>query len=192
MIAIPAGKYNRFEVSYFQTNGVGNSTSVQNLELFGQSVPADDYLAMNYRVRNYKVSWNYLTWPSPPENSKFRVKTLWEIQYTSIGASIDAPFETSVEFLPPRGTKYIFFPTFGLGGEYVPSKHFRIEGRGSAFGFPHKAEQWEAELNAVGRIGHWELFAGAKIFHFKTSPNADNYIEGTLKGPYAGMRFVFK
>jgi hypothetical protein len=192
VIAIPAGKFNRFEVSYFQTNGVGNSTSIQNLELFGQSVPANDYLAINYRIRNYKFSWNYLTWPSPPENAKFRIKTLWEIQYTTIATSVDAPFETSLTFAPAVATKHIIFPTFGLGGEYVPSKHFRIEARGSGFGFPHKAEQWEAEANAVGRIGHFEIFAGAKIFHFKTSPNADNYLEATLKGPYAGLRFVFK
>ena len=192
MIAIPAGKFNRLEISYFQANGVGNSTAPQNLDLFGATVPADDYLAINYRVRNYKVSWNYLTWPSPPENAKFRIKTLWEIQYTTIGASVDAPFETSISFTPAVGSKYIFLPTFGLGGEYVPSKHFRIEGGGSAFGFPHKAELWDAEANAVGRIGHFEIYAGAKIFHFKTSPNADNYFEGTLKGPYAGLRFVFK
>jgi hypothetical protein len=190
-IAIPAGKFNRFEVSYFQTNGVGNSTSTQNLELLGQSIPANDYLAINYRVRNYKFTWNYLTWPSPPENSKFRVKTLWEVQYTNISASVDAPFETSALFTPAIGSKHIIFPTFGLGFEYVPTKRFRIEGRGSGFGFPHKAEQWESEINAVGRVGHFEIFAGEKIFHFKTSPNSDNYFEGTLKGPYAGLRFVF-
>jgi hypothetical protein len=192
MIAIPAGKFNRLEVSYFQANGAGNSTAPQTLNLFGQAVPSDDYLAMNYRIRNYKVSWNYLTWPSPPENAKFRIKTLWEMQYTTIGASIDAPFETSASFSPAMGSKHIIFPTFGLGPEWVPSKYFRIESRGSAFGFPHKAEQWEAEANAVGRVGRFELFVGAKIFHFKTSPNADNYIEGTLKGPYAGLRLVFR
>jgi hypothetical protein len=191
-IAIPAGKYNRLELSYFQTNGSGNSTSTQNLEIFGQSIPAQDYLASSFRIRNIKVTWNYLTWPSPPEKSKFRVKTLWEFQYTSVYPVINAPYETSASFAPAFATKSIIFPTFGLGAEYVPSEHFRIEARGSAFGFPHKAEQWEAEASLVGRVGHIEIFAGAKVFHFKTSPNTDNYIEGPLKGPMAGLRWVFK
>ena len=69
-IAIPAGKFNRLEFSYFQTNGDGNSTSIQNLEIFGQSIPANDYLAVSYRLRNLKVVWNYLTWPSPPEKTR--------------------------------------------------------------------------------------------------------------------------
>ena len=191
-IAIPAGKFNRLEFSYFQTNGDGNSTSIQNLEIFGQSIPANDYLAIAYRLRNLKVVWNYLTWPSPPENSKFRVKTLWGAQYTSVYPVINAPFETSITFNPAFATKSIIYPVFGLGGEFVPSEHFRIEASGSGFGFPHKAVQWEGEVTAVGRIGHLEIFAGAKVFHFKTSPNADNYVEGTLKGPLAGVRWVFK
>jgi hypothetical protein len=31
------------------------------------------------------------------------------------------------------------------------------------------------------------------MFHFKTSPNsADNYLSGTIWGPYGGLRYYWK
>jgi len=190
--SIPAGKFNHLEISYFQADGDGTGYAKVPLGLFGASVPQGDFISTSYRLRNAQITWNYLTWPAPPEDSKWRFRTLYGFNYTSVSVTVDAPFEASTTFTPPHGTRNIFYPAFGIVTEYIPSKNFFMEFRTWGFGFPHRADIGDAEVNAVVRFRHLEIFAGYKMFHFKTSPKSDQYFLGTLTGPMAGLRWVIR
>jgi hypothetical protein len=191
ILTFPTGRSNRLEVSAFETRGSGNTVAGRELTFFGETFDQGDLLTADYRVRNAKVSWNYLSYPYPPLDAKFRIKTLWEVQYTSIRSVITAPL--SENMTQAKGSRSIIYPTLGLGMELVPSpKHFRVEIKGSGMGFPHRAALWDAEGSAVVRIGNLEIFGGGKAFHFKTSPQKDQYMLGTLWGPYGGIRWVFR
>jgi hypothetical protein len=191
-VSMPAGKFNHLELSYFQADGTGTSYALVPLSLFGQNIPQGYFLSTSYRVRNAQLAWNYLTWPAPPEDSKWRFRTLWAFNYTSVSPVIDAPFDPDPNFSAAHGTRNIFYPAFGIAMEYIPSKHFFFEARGWGFGVPHHADIGDAEVNAVVRFKQLEIFGGYKLFHFKTSPNADLYVVETLKGPLAGVRWVFR
>ncbi len=49
---------------------------------------------------------------------------------------------------------------------------------------------WDAEGSIAIRFGQIELLPGEKAFHFKTSPQADQYFVDTLSGAYAGLRYL--
>ena len=180
----------RVEISYFDVKDSGTSIASRNLSIFGSNIVAGDVLALDYHLRNLKVSWNYLTYPVPHLDSKFRFKTFWEFHYTQIRPVIAFPLKADP---PVTAQQRIFYPAGGIGFEYIPSpKHFRIEARGSAFGLPNRAVIWDGEGSMVGRFGPIEIFAGEKAYHFRTSPGKDIYMEGTLWGPYGGLRWVFR
>jgi hypothetical protein len=192
MLTFPAGKYNRLEVSFFQVHGSGTTTAPENLTIFGQNIPSGDFLTSSFRIRSMNVSWNYLTWPAPPESSRFRIKTLWGFQWDSVQSVIDAPYETSTTFSPAVGTLNIYYPSFGIGGEYVLSKNVYVDGRASGFAWPHHAVIWDAEGNLTFRYKFIEVFGGYKASHLKTSPQGEEYILGTLQGGYGGIRIVLR
>ena len=191
-VSIPGGKFNHIEISYFQADGSGTGYAAAPLNLFGGNIPQGYLISTTYRVRNAQLTWNYLTWPAPPEDSKWRFRTLWSFNYTSVSPTIDAPFDPDPNFTPPHGTKNIYYPAFGIATEYVPNKHFFFEARAWGFGIPHHADIGDAELNVVARFKALEVFGGYKLFHYKTSQNADIYAAGTIKGPLAGVRWVFR
>ncbi|HEY7333361.1 MAG TPA: hypothetical protein VH639_00660 [Bryobacteraceae bacterium] len=192
MITFPAGKYNRLEVSFFQAQGNGTSTAPQDLTFFGQNIPSGDFLSSSFRVRNISATWNYLTWPDPPETAKFRLRTLWGFQITQVQSVIDAPYETSLSFTPAVGTHNIYYPNIGVEGEWVPTKRFYIDARVSGFAFPHRSAIWDAQATANVRFGNAELYIGGKAYHLKTSPQQEEYIDGTLQGAMVGVRYVFR
>lgn len=191
VISFPAGKYNRLDVTFFQAEGSGTSVAPQNLTFFGQTLTSGDFLASSFRIRSLKATWNYLTWPAPPETSKFRIRTLWSFVYTQAQTTIDEPFDLTLTS-PVIGTHNIYYPEFGIGGEYVPSRHFYFSGEASGFAFPHRSVIWDAEVKAVVRFGHLEIFGGEKLYHLKTSPQGEEYAVGTLKGPFAGLRLFLR
>jgi hypothetical protein len=191
-ISIPAGKFNHVEISYFQVDGNGTGYAKVPLSLFGSNFAQGDFLSTTYRIRSAQLTWNYLSWPAPPEDSKFRLRTLWSFNYTSASPVIDAPFEANINFTAAHATKNIFLPDFGVQLEYIPNKIFYFEARTWGFWIPHRADIADAEANLVVRIKHLEIFGGYKFFHLKTSPNSDQYFVGTLTGPLAGVRWVLK
>jgi hypothetical protein len=191
-VSIPAGKFNHLEISYFQADGNGTGYAAVPLSLFGSDFAQGDFISTSYRIRNAQLTWNYLTWPAPPEDSKWRFRTLYSFNYTGVTATIDAPFEASATFVPANGSRNIFYPAFGVSLEYIPSKHFFFEARTWGFGFPHRADIADAEANAVVRFKHLEVFGGYKWFHYKTSPQNSEYFVGTLSGPMGGVRWVIR
>jgi hypothetical protein len=188
VVTIPAKGFSRVELSYFEALDHNFSTAPRNLLFFDTNIVAGDPILSSYKLTNFKVSWNYLTFPAPPLDARFRIKTFWEVQYTSIKPEIDDPLTD----FPAVKRFNIIYPTAGLGLEYIPSKHFRVEARGSAFGLPKRAQIWDGEGSAVVRLGGLEIFAGEKLYHFRTSTQKDVFVEGTLAGPYGGVRWVFR
>jgi hypothetical protein len=187
-LVTPAGKYNRLVISGFEAKGSGSSTAKIDQTYFGQTFPLGDVLQDNYRVRNVKVSWNYLMYPAPP-TSAFRIKALFEVQYVGARASVSAPLDPDA--LNAVGSRTIFLPTIGLGFDIVPSKNFHFEFAGSGFGLPQKSLILDGEASAVVRVSHIELAFGGKYFRYRTSPKKDEFIQGNLYGPYVGIRWVF-
>jgi len=192
-LGVPAGAQSTIRLSYFRTHGRGNENLQADATLLGTGFSAGDYLVTDYKVQQAKVTWDYLTWPVTPGARKIRFKTLWEVQWLSFNTNISAPFApanttgTSGNF--PGETKNMFLPTLGGALEEAPSRHFRWELKGDGFAIPHHAVIWEGEASLCFRVGHVELLAGGKVFHYKTSPQSDQYFLDTLWGPYAGLRY---
>jgi hypothetical protein len=190
LITFPMKGSSRLELSYTTLNANGSIIAPTDLGLFGGTIAKAEPLSTSYSLRQIKMTYNYLTYPNPPQDAKLRFKTLWEFQvvqlYPTVIATVTAPDQ------PLTVTQRIILPTLGLGMEYVPSKHFRMEIRGSGMTIPHHSALGDADGSLVGRVGRMEIFAGAKLLHYKTSPNSDTYMRGTLWGPYGGLRWVFK
>jgi len=197
-LAIPIGKRQNHALhfSYFRVQGVGNPTSPNAVIIYGTGFLQDDYLAVHYTMQNAKLSLDYLSWPFPIKDSKFHIKTLWEIQYTTILTSVDAPLrhgETDASgnliTTNAQGKDWFIYPSFGLGADYLISHRLRFEGRASGFLFPHRSTVWDAEASLNYRFGKFELQGGLKTFHFKTSPGRTEFVQATFPGVYVGLRW---
>lgn len=189
MVTIPTKGSTRLEVSYLTLNDRGSALAPTDLGLFGGTIAQGEPLSMAYSLRHLKVSWNYLSYPNPPD-SKFRIKTLWEFHYIQFKPSVTATLAAPDQ--PLAGNQRILLPAVGLGVEYVMSRYFRLELRGSGMIIPRHSTIADAEGNAVVRVRSLEIFAGGKFLHFKTTSNSDTYSSGTLWGPEAGLRWVFR
>jgi len=192
VISMPLGKTSSLRFSFFQNYKAGSTFAGTNLNLFGTAIGGGDFLTSYYRIRDYKVSYDYLTYFFHRGSADFRVKTLWEFQFVDVSNEVDdfAPNgDGTFSVNPAAGTKSILYPTLGLGFEGTLSRHFRFEAKGSGFALPHRAVIGEGEGSLGLRFGHLEFIVGAKAFHFKTSPKKDQYAIGTMYGPYGGIRY---
>ena len=134
VVTIPTGHENSFEFTYWRKQGFGTSVlgSTETYNFFGDNFAPSDSVLTRYTVQSMKLSWDYLTFPYPSNSAKFRLKTLYQIQYVSVGTSFDAPADPDA--IPTSGNKDMIFPTLGVGLEYHPSRHFRLEMKASGFG----------------------------------------------------------
>lgn len=189
-VTVPTGHENSFEFRFFQAKGQGNSVLATTDQFFTTQYAIGDVLATNWRVSSYKLSWNYLTYPFPSAGAKFRFKTLYEFQYAAVRGSFDAPAD--VNAVPTEGIKSIIRPTLGAGIEYHLARRVRFEAKLSGMGFPHHGDLYDGEASLTAGGPHFELLAGARIFHLKTSPTSDQYYTQTLWGPYLGLRLIWK
>ena len=199
-LSFPAGKLNSIRISAFRTQGSGNSTAPQippydTYLIWGSTFSPGDPLVTNYTIENVKLSLDYLSWPFPLKNARFRVKTLWEVQYTNVKSSINAPFSPTQDAsgnaiqTAGSGSNWFIWPSLGMGIEYMASKHFRFEAKGSGFALPHLPTLWDTEAFFAYRSGSFEVDFGGKAFHFKTSPRRDEYMRATMPGAYIGIRW---
>jgi hypothetical protein len=193
VLSIPAGPDHHLRISYFQTRGSGATVASRALTFYATGYSADDVLSTRYKIQNAKISLDYLSYPAPPEGARLRLKTLWEVQLTSVNTTLDAPFkpvsaEGGSDFFG-QGTHWFVYPTFGLGLEHLASPRFRWELKGSGFGVPGYAMIWDAELKAAYRFGRVEAVFGAKAFHFRTSPKQEEFVRATLPGAFVGLRW---
>jgi hypothetical protein len=192
VISMPLGKTGSLRFSYFQSYRSSNTVAGANLNLFGTAIGSGDFLSTYYRIKDYKASYDYLTYFYHRGSADFRVKTLWEFQFLDVANTVydsspngDGTFTLNTA----SGTRSIIYPSLGLGFEGTLSRHFRFEIKGSGFAFPHRAVIGDSEGSLGLRFGHLEFIAGASAFYFKTSPKKDQYVRGTLYGPYGGIRY---
>jgi hypothetical protein len=192
VITMPVGKTSSLRFSFFQSYQSSTTTADRNLNLFGTAIGKGDFLTAYYRIRGYKVSFDYLTYFFHRGSADFRVKTLWEFQFLDASNEIgdfSPNGDGTFSFNPGSGTRSILYPTLGLGFEGTFSRHFRFETKGSGFALPHRSVIGEGEGSLGLRFGHLEFIAGARAYHFKTSPQKDQYVSGTFYGPYGGIRY---
>ncbi|HLN00267.1 MAG TPA: hypothetical protein VK335_13335 [Bryobacteraceae bacterium] len=199
VVSIPAGRNNTIRVSYFRIQGDGNTSAHANLTLFNTDYAPGDYLVTRYNLQNVKISYDFLSYPYPANPARFRLKTLWEVQYTTIQSSIDAPLKpvlTDASGNPisntAAGTRNLIYPTLGLAIEKALNAHFRVEAKASGFAIPHHATIYDAEASAVYRTGRYEVAVGAKAFHFKTSTQNSQYVLATFPGAFVAIRYYPK
>lgn len=197
-IGIPAGPQNTLRFSYFRVQGNSTATLTQDQTYFSEAYNTGDYLEGGYRLEDFKVSWDYLSYNWEKKSGKLRLKTLYELQYITISTNFNAPFKPvttdssgNTDYNTATGSKNMIWPSFGLELEQRLSRHLRWEGKASGFGFPHHAALWDAE-GAIGYRAHdFELLLGGRAFHFKTSPQSDAYFIDTLAGAYVGVRYYW-
>ena len=196
IISIPLLKENTIRVSYFRATLRGDTTAATDLNLFGTGFTKGDFISSRYTLQNARISLDYLSYPFPLRGSKFRFKTLWEVQYVTIDGRVSAPLLVdSTGASDPTvvsGKKSIILPTFGVAVERSFGRHFRLEANASGFTLPHRSTLWNADAAAAIRAGRIEVLLGGKAFHFRTTPKADNYYLGTLSGAYVGVRYYWQ
>jgi len=191
----------RFTATDFRASG--NFTTPVALVAWNVPYVADTYMSTNYHTQSLKLSYEYLTWPYPVGSKKFRLKTLWQLQYTQITSTFDSPLDyfdsngnlvldssgNPANFSASR-TAHIFSPMLGLGGYYFPSRHFRVEVNATGFGWPHRFYIYDTDASLNIRvIPHFELRLGGRAFGFKTSTNAQYYLHGIFANAFVGIRW---
>jgi len=181
----------------------GDFTAATDLRLWDQTYAKGTFLSTDYRLQHGKISFDYLTWPYPVESRRFRLKTLWQFQYTGIRAGFDAPKipitdENGLPFVDASGNpitygvinnRWFIYPEFGIGVAYFSGRHFRVEANGAGFTWPRRSTVWDADASANIRYGRFELRFGAKAFSFKTNTENEFYLKGTLYSGFAGIRW---
>ncbi|MDE3195705.1 MAG: hypothetical protein KGN84_05135, partial [Acidobacteriota bacterium] len=194
-LAIPITRTGELHVEGFQSKGDGTQIAAVATGPFGTSLNAGDFVSTSYKVTSAKIYLDDLLFPYKFPVSKFRLKSLWEVQWVGVKGVIDAPlapqFDSSNNPITTSaaGSRTIITPTFGLAAEYAIAPHVLLRAAGSGFGLPHRAELWDAEGTVSYRRKAWELRAGYKIMHFKTNPQKDEYIQGTIDGGFVGLRY---
>lgn len=188
--SIPITRTGELHFEYIRTKGDGNQLAPATTDVFGTTITQGDYLATQYQMQRAKLYLDDLLFPHKFPVARFRVKSLWEVQWVQIKTTADAPYvdNTGVQETA-TGTKQIVFPTFGLAAEYALTRHILLRADASGFGLPHKADLADANATISYRLGSWEIVAGGKAFHFKTSPNSTEYISATMAGAFVGLRW---
>ena len=174
---VPINNNSSVRFTYFQTTLTGGSFAPNSLTLFGTAVGGgvrSHRQSGSEASRNYKLSYDYVTYYWNHKGGDVRFKTLYEIQYTSINTSVD-DFQLltngTFNVNPVNGSTSIILPTFGVGLDGTLSRHFRWEARGSPVSdCRHRAEIADGEADVGVRFGRVELIAGARAYYFPYQP----------------------
>jgi hypothetical protein len=198
------GLHNSIHISYLETRAAGDFTTPVILTVAGgQTYGAGTLVSTDHNIQDVKISFDYLTWPYPVESRKFRLKTLYQVQYVAAKAGFDAPLLPLVDangnlILDSSGnpisyaaseTKWFILPTFGVSASQYITRNIRFEASADGFAIPHHSTLYEGESTLNIRVNHFELRGGAKLFHFKTSTSQDFYLKGTLASVFFGIRW---
>ena len=195
-IGIAAGLHNSVHVSYFQSKQSGTTSAAHELVVFAQTYAAGDVLSTDSKLTDYKLSYEYLTWPYPVEARHFRLKTLWQVQYVAMKGGFDAPILSAtpdssgtVTSYAAGGSKGFITPAIGLGVHEYATRNFHFEANVSGFMLPHRWQLVDSDATIAYRAGRIELRAGAKGFLFRTSPKGDYFYSGKMGGAFVGLRW---
>ncbi len=195
-LSFPITRTGELKFEYSRLKGDGNQTATRAIDLFTTAINPGDYLATAYTVQHAKFYLDDLLFPHKFPVAKFRVKSLWEVQWVQVKNTIDAPYVDAQGIISnsgvtetASGTKQVILPTFGLAAEYAISPHVLLRVDGSGFGIYHRADIWDANATISYRQGAVEVVGGAKALHFKTSPNSNEYESATFTGAFVGLRY---
>lgn len=195
-VGVAAGLHNTIKASYFYSKTNGSVTPSNDIVVFGQGYTAGSRLTTNAKLSNYKLSYEYLTWPYPVERRHFRLKTLWQMQYITMRTIYDDPLKSStpdvngaITSYAVLGSKSFFTPAFGIGIHEYATRNFHFEADVSGFAWPHRFQLLDSEVTIGYRVGKIEVRGGLKAFHFRTSPKADYFYRGTISGAFVGVRW---
>ncbi len=195
--------HNALRFTYWSTVAHGSTVVANDLGLFTLHFLPGDYMVTDYRIKGAKIDFEYLTWPYPVKNSKFRLKTTWGVEYFQMRAGFAGPFVPTTDeagnlldtvngsaFFNTQSTKHLYLPMVGVKAqEYIRPK-LRLEFGASGFGIPHHQNSWNAEATVNWRFAeHFEFQGGARAFHFHTSAKQDFFMQGTQAGPFFGVRW---
>ncbi len=202
-IGIAVGLHNAIRLSYFESRAAGTFTNAEDIYLWGQLYTAGNLVSTNYRLQNIKLSFDYLTWPYPVESRRFRLKTLYQLQYTTVRTAFDLPLLPLVDSTGAplvdasgnplsyagEGTRSFISPTLGVGVSKYVTRNFRLEANATGFAIPHHWTIWDTDASANLRLGHFEFRVGAKAFHYKTSTQAEFFVRNTMASAFVGLRW---
>jgi hypothetical protein len=202
-LGFAVGDHNALKVSYLRSSAHGSVHPGHAVNLWSVYYdPAYD-LDTNYLMTGLKFSFEYLTWPYPVKDSRFRLKTLWQMHYVSMRTGFDAPTapltDSDGNYLlnsqgdllsyAAHGTTNVVLPAVGLGfQEYVTDK-FRLEGGISGFAFPHRSNLWDAEASASIRLSAFDLRFGWRGYQARSSPKGVFWTEYKMRGPFVGITY---
>ncbi len=193
-LSFPAGKYNALRFSFFQAKGHGGSITPGAIKVFGEDFAAGETIAANYKLQNFKASWEYLSWPYPPEKSSFRFKTLFGVQYIGVQSTLRAPIFDLINGTDTTITAkhYFVYPSLGAGVEKRITRAVRWELKGEGFWLPHRSQLWDVQTFFAVQGTHLEVLIGGRALHFRTSPQKAEYIYATMPGAFLELRWRFK
>ena len=197
MVSITLGKTNMLRFSHFDTlNNDSTVIAPTDLTLFKTPIVAGDLIFTRTRLQNTKGGLDYLTYFWKRGGKEFRVKTLWDVQYTTISSELTVvhtdPDSGIANATPGFGDRIIVMPTIGLGLENTLSRHVRWEVQGEGMGLPGRSRILDGQATLAVRFGHLEFVGGAKYFNFRTSLNSEHFFTGQMFGPYGGIRYYWK
>lgn len=186
--SLPITRTGSLHLEIFRMEGTGNQNAPRATTVFTTAISQGDYLATEYKMTTAKLYLDDLLFPHKFPVERFRLKSLWEVQYVSFGTNINAPYvTTSIE--TASGTKSVILPTFGLAAEYAITPHIVARVDASGFVIPHHSDLYDAHAQLSWRIGSFEVVGGVKTLHAKTSPQSDEYISATVSGAFVGVRW---
>lgn len=197
-ISYPITRTGELHLEAFEAKGDGTQIAPAATTLFSTGYNKGDFLSTQYQIQGAKLYLDDLLHPFKFPVEKFRLKSLWEVQYVGIQTTIDAPLKTTststgtVVSNAVSGTRQVVLPTFGIAAEYALRPHVLLRAAATGFGIPHHADLWDAEGTVSWRRSKtWEVKAGYKIMYFKSSPKRDEYNTDTLSGVFVGLRYHF-
>jgi hypothetical protein len=194
-ISVPITRTGEIKFEGFLAKGTGSQTDKIATTIFSTGYNVGEYVSTQYQIQAAKLYLDDLLYPYKFPVSKFRLKSLWEVQYIGIKGTTDGPLapttDSSGNLISNSGTgsRNIIFPTFGLAAEYAISPHVLLRAAASGFGIPHRAEIYDGEGTVSYRRNNLEFRAGYKFLHFKTSPQKDQYFTDTLQGGFVGVLY---
>lgn len=199
LVAIPTGHGNRLWFSYAETTYSGGGVSNRALSFAGQSYDPNTLLNEKMKLRNVKLSWDYLTYPGPPSPmKKWQLKTLWEVQTVdfspTVTSTILATDSTGAVFNNGNTTaksKFLFLPSFGAGIDTQPARNIEFDVKGSGFIFPSHRYIYDVEAKLGVRVRHAEIVLGFRRLYASAGSGSDQYYRGGMTGPYAGLAWHF-
>jgi len=183
---------------YFEFDRFRGSTS----QTLPQASFIDNYSFLNsdeissaYHIVTARIYLDDLLYPHKFPVAKLRFRSIWGIRYIGLTDTVDSATRDEAAGAPgvsfQFASNYVLLPEFGAAMEYALAPHvlFRVDGAG--FGIPRRADLGEASATISFRKNNLEVLMGAKMLHFKTTPQKDEYETATFVTPFVGVRWHF-